>query len=433
MSNDAVTVGLVGLTHLSINTAVALAERGFETVWFDPDSAVTERLDRGEMPVVEPDLDELFARNRARIKITHEVSDLQSCDVVYIAPDVPTDDTGKSDLSGIEALIARAAPELSETATLVVLCQVPPGFTRGIKLLPRERVFYQVETLIFGRAVERAMHPERYIIGCADPAVPLPPPFASVLNRFDCPILPMRYESAELAKIAINCCLVASITTANSLAGLCEKIGADWSEIAPALRLDKRIGPHAYLTPGLGFAGGNLERDLATILRLSEATGAEAGVVRAWLANSAHRKAWPFSVLAEKLLDARPDSTVGILGVAYKENTASTKNAPSLKLFEALGSVPGCRVQAYDPVVNASSIPLGSATESIDAVLQDADALCVLTPWDAFKDLEPDRIAGLMRGRLVIDPFAVLDGRRLTELGFAYHTLGKSSEEVPVG
>ena len=125
---------------------------------------------------------------------------------------------------------------------MVVLCQVPPGFTRRLPL-PPERLFYQVETLVFGRAVERATRPERYMVGCADPAKPLPKPFATLLGAFGCPILPMRYESAELAKIAINCCLVASVTVANTLAGLSERIGADWSEIMPALKLDARIGP----------------------------------------------------------------------------------------------------------------------------------------------------------------------------------------------
>src|SRR5208282_3885562 len=133
--------------------------------------------------------------------------------------------------------------------------QVPPGFTRGVARVPHERLIYQVETLIFGRAVERALHPERFIVGCADPARPLPPAFAAFLASFGCPILPMRYESAELCKISINFFLVASISAANSLAELSEHIGAEWSEIMPALRLDKRIGPHAYIAPGLGIAG----------------------------------------------------------------------------------------------------------------------------------------------------------------------------------
>src|SRR5262249_33391294 len=185
---------------------------------------------------------------------------------------------------------------LSPRALLVVLCQVPPGFTRGLPW-SSERLFYQVETLVFGRAVERATRPERYIVGCAEPSKALPKVLATLLGAFGCPILPMRYESAELAKIAINCCLVASITTANTLAEISERIGAAWSEIVPALKFDARIGPGAYLAPGLGLAGGNLERDLATILGLSEAVGSEASVIRAFVANSRHRPDWAKPVL----------------------------------------------------------------------------------------------------------------------------------------
>lgn len=114
----------------------------------------------------------------------------------------------------------------------------------------------------------RALYPERIIIGTDEPQRALPEAYASFLLRFDCPILSMRFESAELCKISINCCLVASVSVANTLAEICEHNGADWSEIAPALKLDKRIGSHAYLSPGLGISGGNLERDLNTVIEL---------------------------------------------------------------------------------------------------------------------------------------------------------------------
>ena len=146
----------------------------------------------------------------------------------------------------------------------------------------------------------------------------------------------MRFESAELTKIAINCCLVSSISVANTLAELCEGIGAVWSEIAPALKLDRRIGPHAYLSPGLGIAGGNLERDLATVIRMSEDVGSDAGVVRAWIANSRHRRDWAARTIKRVLLDKTPEATVAVWGLAYKENTDSVKNSPSLATLRQL-------------------------------------------------------------------------------------------------
>src|SRR5262249_26933248 len=266
-------VGFAGMTHLGLVSAAAVAGRGFEVVCFDPDAALIDRLNRQDWPVLEPGLDALIRGNGARQRFTSACSDLAACDVVYVAPDVPTDDQGNSDIAGLTALIRDVAAAMSAGAVMVVLSQVPPGFTRALDVGVRGLLYYQVETLVFGQAVERATKPERFIVGCADPTGPLDARFRAVLDAFGCPILPMRYESAELAKISINCCLVASVTVANILAEVCERIGADWSEIAPALRLDRRIGPYAYLRPGLGIAGGNLERDLATVARLAAAHG----------------------------------------------------------------------------------------------------------------------------------------------------------------
>jgi UDPglucose 6-dehydrogenase len=333
---------------------------------------------------------------------------------------VPTDDRGESDLSGISASIAQVIASLSPRALLVVLCQAPPGFTRALPL-PSDRLFYQVETLVFGRAVERATRPERYIVGCADPAKALPEAFAAVLGAFACPILPMRYESAELAKIAINCCLVASVTIANTLAELSERIGADWSEIAPALKLDARIGQGAYLAPGLGIAGGNLERDLATIARLSESTGSEASVIHAFVANSRHRRDWATRVLHDEVRKA--DALIGILGLAYKENTHSTKNSPSLALISSL--VPW-RLKVYDPVVPASAAnhPQAEGAASPLAAAEGVDALAIMTPWPAFRELKPADLARVMAGRTVLDPYRMLDGRAVVAAGLDYLTLG---------
>src|SRR5262249_7021885 len=191
---------------------------------------------------------------------------------------------------------------------IVVLSQVPPGYTRARQLSGR-LLYYQVETLVFGRAVERATKPERFIVGVPEAGQPLPLALETFLDAFGCPILPMRFESAEFTKISINCCLVASVSIANTLAELCERIGADWSEIAPALKLDRRIGTYSYLTPGLGLAGGNLERDLATIMRLAEEYGTDAGVIQAFVANSAHRKDWALRILHDVMFSKAPRAT----------------------------------------------------------------------------------------------------------------------------
>ena len=416
-----ITVGFAGMTHLGVNSAAATAARGFPVIGYDADSRVIEGLHAGNPPVVEPGLIEMLAENATRLTFSTSAAELERCDVVYIAADVPTDDDAQSDLAPIRALIDRVIANLRDDAILVILCQVPPGFTRALAGIPKERLIYQVETLIFGRAVERAMHPERFIVGCADPAHELPPRYREVLEAFGCPILPMRYESAELAKISINFCLVASIGVANTLAEVSEVIGADWSEIVPALRLDRRIGPYAYLTPGLGIAGGNLERDLRTVLGLVAGGTADTGIITAWIANSAHRKDWCWHVLDERLLSKHPNAHVGVLGLAYKENTHSTKNSPALAL---LARLEGRRVSVHDPVVPGSVVLFATACAGPLSCAADADALVLATPWPQYRELALNDLKRVMHGRLLIDPYRLLDGKAAAVAGFEYHTLG---------
>ena len=415
-------IGFAGMTHLGLNSTAAAAEKGFEAICFDPDPAVIAKLSSGTLPVMEPGLPQLLEKNRARIRFTSDKADLKRCDVVYIAADVPTDDRGESDLTGIRALIDTAAASLNNKAILVILCQVPPGFTRSLPF-PAERLYYQVETLVFGQAVERAVRPERIIVGCAAPQRPLPEGYRQFLSAFDCPVLPMRFESAELAKIAINCCLVASISVANTLAELSERIGADWSEIAPALKLDKRIGAYSYLNPGLGLAGGNLERDLATVLRLAQEIGSDAGVIEAFVRNSRHRRDWVLRTLHSEVLEVKPRKVLGVLGLAYKENTHSVKNSPSLALIKHLQH---CPLRVYDPAVSSQAAKHPAITGCASALeaAQGVDALIIMTPWPIFRELKPAALAKAMAGRAVIDPYRVLDGNAMVSAGLDYFTLG---------
>jgi UDPglucose 6-dehydrogenase len=413
-------VGFAGMTHLGLVSAAATAGAGFEVVAFG-DADVVASLARAELPVIEPGLPELIAANRSRLAFSPREADLARCDLIYVAVDVPTNDTGASDLTPVRATVARVVPLLKPDAVLVILSQVPPGFTRSVPLAP-ERLFYQVETLVFGRAVERATMPERVILGCADPQAALPAPLADFLAVFKCPILKMRYESAELAKISINCCLVASVSVANTLAELSEAIGADWAEIVPALKLDRRIGAFAYLNAGLGIAGGNLERDLRTVIELAGRHHADAGVVEAWLANSAHRKDWTWRALGEEGYAER--GAIAVLGLAYKENTHSTRNSPALALLQHLR---GRKVTVHDPAVSSSIVPwAASAADPLDAA-KGAEVLVIATPWPQYRKLRPEDLARAMAGRTIIDPYRVLDGTQCVKAGFTYRALGMST------
>lgn len=421
-------VGFAGLSHLGLNYSLATAAKGFDVVAYDADPALATACRDGRFPIEEPGFVELFTAHRGRLTYTSDRQALAACDLVFFALDVKTNDRNESDLGPLTALIEAVAPVLRPGSTAVVLSQVNPGYMRALaaRLAPVSPAafYYQVETLIFGRAVERAMEPERYMVGAADPAAPLPAAFAAWHQPFGCPVLVMRFESAELAKIAINFYLVSTVTTTNTLAEVCEAIGADWSEIAPALRLDKRIGPYAYLKPGLGIAGGNLERDLVTVQRISAQHGTDTGVVSAWQANSAHRRDWVRRVLERSVLPGLPPGAhIAVWGIAYKEDTHSIKNSPSVALLRAL---PAVAFAAHDP---AAALP-ASGYEHVRlapdplAAAAGAAALVIMTPWKQYRGVPVAELARVLTGRRVIDPHGVLDHAACVAAGLRHDRLG---------
>jgi len=420
-------IGFIGLSHLGLNYSLATAAKGFDVVAYDPDAMVTARCAAGEFPIEEPGFGELFAQHRDRIRYTSDETALAECELVFYSLDVRTDERNESDLGPLTALIRATAPRLSPGTIAVILSQVSPGYTRQLRtelceLSPAD-FYYQVETLIFGRAVERAMQPERFIVGADDPARSLPAALQVWHAAFKCPVLVMGLESAELAKIAINFFLVSTVATTNTLAEICEAIGADWNEIVPALRLDRRIGPHAYLIPGLGIAGGNLERDLVTVQFLAAHHGTEAGIVTAWQRNSRHRRDWAIRKIQCALPTNEHRSVLAIWGFAYKVDTHSTKNSPSLELMRALC---GHRIRAHDPIaqIDAAEFPHVTIFSSPLAAAEGADALLVMTPWSSYASLPVKELRKLLRGRVIIDPYAVLDETQCRDLGFEYYRLG---------
>jgi UDPglucose 6-dehydrogenase len=215
------------------------------------------------------------------------------------------------------------------------------------------------------------------------------------------------------------------VSVSNTLAYRAERIGADWHEIAPALRLDRRIGPYSYLAPGLGIAGGNLERDLATVLRLADATGSEASVIAAFVKNSRTRRDWVLRLVHRQVLSRKPDPTFAILGLAYKENTHSTKNSPALALIEHLQPWPN---RVYDPVVPAAAArhPAAFAAASALEAARGSHAVLIMTPWPEFRTILPVDLASAMAGSVIIDPFRVLEPAAARAAGLSYFTLGAS-------
>lgn len=427
-----VATGFLGLSHLGIVSSIGWASFGEPVVALDLDPAPVQALQRGALPVHEPSLEELFNRARRQLTYSSDPSLLADCALVIVARDVPTDAANASDTSVVLHLVDAAVPHLRQGVTLALMSQVPAGFTRRLAERIRERrpdlafrLYYWVETLIFGNAVERYLKPERIILGCADPRVPLPVELEAGLRRFDCPVVVMAYESAELTKTAINLYLCAAVTYANTLSDLCERVGANWDEMMPALRLDKRIGPTAYIRPGLGIAGGNLERDMVTLRDLCRAHGVDAAFIETLLEYNARRPQWVHRKLREHLFAEVAHPVIAVWGLAYKKNTRSTKNSMALRVIRELGG--RADIRAYDPLVGADEVDLAvKVVADRDEALSGADCLLILTDWDEFAVPSPEALRA-MRRPLVIDGVGVVDPARVDLSGVRFVQMGRPS------
>ncbi len=422
MSVIDVKIGYSGLSHLGLIHAVAVAHKGAQVVAKDNSKHKVSDLKKNKIDIEEPNLHKLLKSGQKHLQFTTNSDELAKCEIVFISLDVPTDNVGVSDLNLIHENLDQTLASLNKDAVLVILSQVPPGFTRKIKKRHTDiEIYYQVETLIFGQAIHRALNPERFIIGCADRNKNLNLNYYKFLDSFNCPILPMTYESAELTKISINAFLASSVSMSNTLSEISEIVGADWFEIIPALRLDNRIGPHSYLNPGLGLSGGNLERDLKTLIQIGEKEGSNVASVRAILENSEHQKNWLWRTFTETRISQVYGSKIAILGLSYKENTSSTKNSSAVHFILKLSNY---LVSAHDPKAKVKLPKFVTRYDEVYECIQGVDLLVIATPWPDYKNLDVSKIKKVMSGRTVIDPFRLLNYQVAIDLGFSYASLG---------
>jgi UDPglucose 6-dehydrogenase len=398
--------------------SAATAAAGIEVTLIDPSESLILML-REAPSVAEPGLDDAWRTTRNKRTYSTDLEASRDCDLVFISMDVPTDDHGESRAEVIESLAHDLFAALSGSGIpVVLLSQVTPGTTRRLAS-KYELLSYQVETLVLGQALSRASHPERHIVGVADVTVDLHPRHAEWLDRFPATRHVMNYESAELSKIAINLFLAASVSTTNSVAELARSLGASWDDIVPTLRSDHRIGPHAYLTPGLGLSGGNIERDLATFLRLAGGGRANPSVIEAFVRSSKHHRDWTLRQLATINLPSR--AVVAVLGIAYKADTASTKNSPALEVLDALVHR---EIHVHDPhAVLDERYSRIRQTENWRDAATDADCLIVMTPWAEYASIDVAEILKLMRGTTIVDPYRVLSRIDWKAAGYDYRSL----------
>jgi UDPglucose 6-dehydrogenase len=423
---DREPIGVVGAGYVGLVTAAGFAELGHEVWVRDIVPEKVEALRRGEVPIHEPGLPELVAKNAERLHFTTEMDDmLELAQLLFVCVDTPPTYSGDADLSRVEAVL-RELGDSNEHA-LVMKSTVPVGTGRSIERR-REAVGYvsNPEFLKEGNAVDDFMKPDRVVVGAdagseeyADRVEVLYEPLGAEVVRTD-------VASAEMIKLASNAFLATKISFINEIANVSEELGADVLEVARGMGLDDRIGPK-FLQPGVGFGGSCFPKDVQALKQLAGNTGYHFQLLTAVVEVNELQKRRTISKL-QKHLGPLAGKEIALLGVAFKPNTDDVREATSLVLAGRLAGE-GASVRAYDPVAgkNAEGMLAGariadSALEAIDG----ADAVVLVTEWPEFAELDwTGDVKRRMRVPLVVDGRNFLDRDALAEAGFTYEGIGR--------
>jgi UDPglucose 6-dehydrogenase len=428
MTQEARRIVVVGAGYVGLVTAVGLASMGHrvEVVETRPDRLAALRA--GRSPIHEAGLPEALAIALANGRLTVADTPGLDAEVVMVCVGTPIGPTGRSDLSQLDTALRSLAPIMAGGAPLVVRSTLPPGSTRLVAEwtgLPTSRILTNPEFLRQGTALEDFLHPTRVVIGHfpdGDPeAIDI---VASLFADFAAPVLIVDVAAAELIKNGANAFLALKLSFANEMAGLAEEYGTDIDQVIAGIALDPRIGGQ-YLRPGLGFGGSCLPKELVALAVAGEDRGLRMHVTRAASdANAAQQRR--FADRIEAALDGVRDTTVGLLGLAFKAGTDDVRDSPALGVAREL-LARGARVQAYDPAAGenaARELPDLEIVTSAEAALDGADVAVIATEWPAFKSLDWAAARDSLRRPLIVDGRRLLDRGALAALGYTYLAVG---------
>jgi UDPglucose 6-dehydrogenase len=426
-------VAVWGAWHLGAVVGAGLAKLGHHVFLTDPDEEVLGGLRSSSPAVQEPGLAELIREQRSegRLDVLPPAGrSLGEADYSVIAQDVPIDDEDRVQLESLEDLADGIGRVLSRPTQLVVMSQVPIGTSerlagRVVAASGRDvPVAHVPENLRLGSALDGFFHPDRLIIGADDEAS-----FGRVSELFaglQCSVLRMSLRSAEMSKHALNTYLATCISFIGEVSDLCERAGADASDVVSALRLDRRVSPHAPLSPGLGFAGGTLGRDVQSLRRLGKHSGVGTQLLDAVLAVNRRRVA----ALAERIEQATVEvegSSVALLGLTYKPGTDTLRRSQSVELAGFLLGK-GMSVRGHDPMVSpqmSSTLGFPVFADAYEAATG-TEVAVLMTEWPEYRQLDLARLASLMARPVLIDPRGFLDEAAASASGFRRHVLGRA-------
>jgi UDPglucose 6-dehydrogenase len=429
-----VKVCVYGLWHLGSVTAACLPKYGVETVGLDDDATTVTNLARGVPPLHEPGLPELVADGLASGKLrftTDAKSAVNDADVVWVAIDTPVNDEDIADVAFVERAVAKDVfPYLKSGAAVLVSSQMPVGSMARL-----EQAFAAVaggrqvdfacspENLRLGKAIAVFTNPGRIIVGVRSAAARarLEPLLIPICDT----IFWIGMESAEMTKHALNAFLATSITFANEIATICERVGADAGEVEKAIQSDPRIGTQSYVRAGFGFGGGTLARDVRYLEQTAEANHVQLQVLGSVLdSNEAHRH-WAFNRL-QTLLGGLRGKRIALLGLSYKPGTDAIRRSVAVDLIRLLTGA-GAVIIAFDPKVKSLPSELkATIAASAQEALKGADAAIIATEWPQFRELSADDFRQMARP-LMLDQSRFLQAQLSGKAGIEYLTTGRAA------
>ncbi|HEX5326819.1 MAG TPA: UDP-glucose/GDP-mannose dehydrogenase family protein [Acetobacteraceae bacterium] len=430
---------MIGGGYVGLVSAACFAEFGSEVAVVETDAARLAALQAGRLPIYEPGLDRLVTENIKAGRLSFG-SDLPAAvdgvEAVFIAVGTPTRrGDGHADLSYVYAAAEQVARALTGYAVVVTKSTVPVGTGRRIAEIIRHArpelefdVASNPEFLREGNAIGDFMRPDRLVIGAdSDRAREVLRRLYRPLYLIEAPIVFTGIETAELTKYAANGFLAMKVTFINEMADLCEKVGADVHDVARGIGLDGRIG-RKFLHPGPGFGGSCFPKDTLALMRIAQDFGAPSRLIEAVVGvNDARKAGMAMRVIAACGGSVR-GKTIAVLGLTFKPETDDLREAPSLPIIWRL-TEGGATVRAFDPegMEPARAILPAGVTYCRDALdaADGADALVLLTEWNEFRALAPERLAAAMRGRVLVDLRNVYDPAAMRAAGLEYQCIGR--------
>jgi UDPglucose 6-dehydrogenase len=430
MAAEREPIAVIGTGYVGLVTAAGFAELGGEVWCVDIDADKIAGLERGEIPIYEPGLEECVARNRERLHFSTELAPaLEHARLLFVAVGTPSTYSGDADLSAVHAVVA-AMPQ-SDKHALVMKSTVPVGTGDAIKraFAQQNKGFAYVscpEFLKEGSALEDFLKPDRVVVGddgdwAGDAVVELYAPLDAPLVRTD-------IRSAEMTKLAANAFLATKISFINEIANVSEETGADVVEVARGMGLDHRIGTH-FLKPGVGYGGSCFPKDVSALKQLAGNSGYHFQLLTAVIEVNELQKRRVIGKL-QKHLGSLVGKRIALLGLAFKPDTDDMREASSLVLAARL-QADGAMVRGYDPVAEDEARQLMVGVEFADSAadaLDGADAVVIVTEWPEFCEMDWRQVADRMAGRLIVDGRNCLDPAAVVAAGFTYEGIGRSNQ-----